>query len=132
MNFISSFIHRHIGHRPNLVKIFHNIGWLFFDKILRMGLGFFVGVWIVRYLGPEQFGLLSFAAAFVGLFGAFTALGLQGIVVRDIVRNPDCAPESLGTSAILQLIGGVAAYLIVLVAIAYLRPEDSIARSLLF
>ena len=130
MNFIPSFIHRRIGHRPNLVKIVHNIGWLFFDKILRMGVGFFVGVWIVRYLGPEQFGLLSFAAAFVGLFGAFTALGLQGIVVRDIVRNPDCAPESLGTSAILQLIGGVAAYLIVLVAIAYLRPEDSIARTI--
>ena len=130
MNFISSFIHRRIVHRPNLVKIVHNIGWLFFDKILRMGVGFFVGVWIVRYLGPEQFGLLSFATAFVALFGAFAALGLQSIVVRDIVRNPDCAPETLGTTAILQLIGGTAAYLIVLVAIAYLRPDDSIARSI--
>ena len=130
MNFISSFIHRRIGHRPNLVKIVHNISWLFFDKILRVGMGFFVGVWIVRYLGPEQFGLLSFAAAFVGLFGAFASLGLQSIVVRDIVRNLDCAPETLGVTAILQLIGGIAAYLIVLVAIAYLRPDDSIARSI--
>jgi PST family polysaccharide transporter len=95
-----------------------------------MGVGFFVGVWIVRYLGPEQFGLLSFAAAFVGLFGAFATLGLQGIVVRDIVRNLDCIPETLGTTAILQLISGTAAYLIVLIAIAYLRPDDSIARSI--
>jgi len=130
MNFISSFIHRRIGHRPNLVKIVHNIGWLFFDKILRMGVGFFVGVWIVRYLGPEQFGLLSFAAAFVGLFGAFVSLGLQSIAVRDIVRNLDCAPETLGITAILQLISGTAAYLIVLIAIAYLRPDDSIARTI--
>jgi PST family polysaccharide transporter len=95
-----------------------------------MGVGFFVGVWIVRYLGPEQFGLLSFVTAFAGLFGAFAALGLQGIVVRDIVRNPDCAPETLGTTAILQLISGTAAYLIVLIAIAYLRPDDSIARTI--
>ena len=130
MNFISSFIHRRISHRPNLVKIVHNIIWLFFDKILRMGVGFFVGVWIVRYLGPEQFGLLSFITAFIGLFGVFAALGLQSIVVRDIVRDPDCAPEILGTTAILQLIGGVAAYLIVLVAIAYLRPDDSIAHTI--
>ena len=130
MNFISSFIHRRIAHRPNLEKIVHNIGWLFFDKILRMGVGFFVGVWIVRYLGPEQFGLLSFATAFVGLLGAFATLGLQSIVVRDIVRNPDCAPETLGTTAILQLIGGTAAYLIVLIAIAYLRPDDAIVRSI--
>jgi len=130
MNFISRFIHRRIAHRPNLVKIVHNISWLFFDKILRMGVGFFAGVWIVRYLGPEQFGLLSFATAFAGLFGAFATLGLQGIVVRDIVRNPNCAPETLGTTAILQLIGGIAAYLIVLVAIAYIRPDDSIARTI--
>lgn len=130
MNFIFSFIYSRIAHRPNLVKIIHNISWLFFDKILRMGVGFFVGVWIVRYLGPEQFGLLSFAGAFVGLFGAFSALGLQEIVVRDIVRNPDCAPETLGTAAILQLIGAAAAYLIILVAIAYLRPDDAIARTI--
>ena len=130
MNFITNFIFRPIAHRPNLVKIVHNISWLFFDKILRMGVGFFVGVWIVRYLGPEQFGLLSFATAFTALFGAFATLGLQGIVVRDIVRNPNCAPETLGTTAILQLIGGIAAYLLVLVAITYLRPDDSIARTI--
>jgi O-antigen/teichoic acid export membrane protein len=130
MNFITNFIFRPIAHRPNLVKIVHNISWLFFDKILRMGVGFFVGVWIVRYLGPEQFGLLSFATAFTALFGAFATLGLQGIVVRDIVRNPNCAPETLGTTAILQLIGGIATYLLVLVAITYLRPDDSIARTI--
>jgi O-antigen/teichoic acid export membrane protein len=130
MNFISSFIYCRIAHRPNLIKIVHNISWLFFDKILKMGLGFFVGVWIVRYLGPEQFGLLSFATAFVGLFGAFATLGFQDIVVRDIVRNPNRAPETLGTTAILQLIGGIAAYLIILVAIVYLRPDDSIARTI--
>jgi PST family polysaccharide transporter len=96
-----------------------------------MGVGFFIGVWIVRYLGPEQFGLLSFATAFVGLFAAFTALGLQSIVVRDIVHNPDCASETLGTIAILQLISGIAAYLMVLVAIVNLRPDDAIARTII-
>lgn len=130
MNFIFRFINRRIAHRSNLVKIFHNINWLFFEKILRMGVGFFVGVWIVRYLGPEQFGLLSFATALVGLLGSFATLGLQAIVVRDIVRNPDSAPEILGTTAILQLIGGVVAYLTILVAILYLRPDDAIARTI--
>lgn len=95
-----------------------------------MGVGLFVGVWIVRYLGPEQFGLLSFATAFVGLFGAIAALGLQRIVVRDIVRNPDCARETLGTAALMQLIGGLLSYLLILVAIAYLRPDDAIVRTI--
>lgn len=93
-------------------------------------MGLFVGVWITRYLGPEQFGLLSFATAFIGLFGAIAALGLQFIVVRDIVRNPDCARETLGTAALMQLIGGLLSYLLILVAIAYLRPDDAIVRTI--
>jgi O-antigen/teichoic acid export membrane protein len=95
-----------------------------------MGVGMLVGVWIARYLGPEQFGLLSFAMAFTGLFGAIAALGLQGIVVRDIVRNPDCAQDTLGTAAVLQLIGGLVAYLLILIVIGSLRPDDALARGI--
>ena len=130
MNFIFNFIRLRITHRPNLVKIIENIGWLSFDQLLRMGVGFFIGVWIVRYLGPEQFGVLSFAGAFAGLFGAFTALGLPSIVVRDIVNDPDCTTETLGTTAVLQFISGIVNYLLMLAAIAYLRPNDIITQTI--
>ena len=95
-----------------------------------MGVGLFVGVWIARYLGPEQFGLLNFATAFTAMFGAFAALGMEGIVVRDIVRDPGRAGATLGTAAVLQFLGGFIAYLLILVAIAYLRPNDTLTRSI--
>ena len=63
-----------------------------------------VGVWVARYLGPEQFGLLNFAVAFISLFGAVASLGLQGIVVRNIVQDPVCKNETLGTAAALLLL----------------------------
>ncbi|WP_242479729.1 oligosaccharide flippase family protein [Lamprobacter modestohalophilus] len=85
MNLIPTFIHRRIAHRPNLVKIVDNIGWLFIDKLLRMGVGLFVGVWVARYLGPEQFGLLNFAPAFTGLFGATAYLRPDDTLARAIV-----------------------------------------------
>ena len=131
MNLIPPYILSRIAHRPNLVKIVENIGWLFIDKILRMGVGLLVGVWVARYLGPEQFGLLNFATAFTGLFGAIAALGLQGIVVRDIVRDPESAHLTLGTAAVMQLVGGLVAYLLILGAIAYLRPDDALARGII-
>ena len=130
MNLIPAFIHRRIEHRPNLLKIVDNIGWLFFDKILRMGVGLFVGVWIARYLGPEQFGLLSFATAFVGLFGAIATMGLQGIVVRDIVRDPWGKEETLGTAAVLQFLGGLIAYGLILATIFWLRADDALAKTI--
>ena len=130
MSLVPAFVHRRIAHRPNLVKIVDNIGWLFFDKVLRMGVGLFVGVWVARYLGPEQFGLLNFALAFTGLFGAIATLGLQGIVVRDIVRDPDGAKFTLGTAAILHLVSGFLTFLLILFAIAQLRPDDPLARTI--
>lgn len=128
MNLIPAFISRRIAHRPNLVKIVDNIGWLFFDKVLRMGVGLFVGVWVARYLGPEQFGLLNFATAFIGLFGAIATLGLKGIVVRDIVRDPGGKEETLGTAAVLQFLGGLIAYGLILTTIFWLRADDTLAK----
>lgn len=101
-----------------------------FDKILRMGVGLLVGVWIARYLGPEEFGLLNLTNAFISLFGAIAGLGLQGIVVRDIVRDPQCAPLTLGTAALLQLVGGFVSYMLILGAFIYLRPDDIMAHTI--
>ena len=58
VNIVPAFIRRRIAHRPNLLKIVDNIGWLFFDKVLRMGVGLLVVVWVARYLGPQEFGSL--------------------------------------------------------------------------
>jgi len=127
VNIIPSFIRRKIEHRPDLRRVVSNVGWLFFDKILRMGVGLFVGVWVARYLGPEQFGLFSFAIALVSLFGAFVVLGLPSIVVRDIVRNPSGKEVTLGTAAFLQLIGGVLSYAVLLACVFWLRTDDSLA-----
>jgi O-antigen/teichoic acid export membrane protein len=130
MRLIPAFIYQRIEHRPNLLKIIDNISWLFFDKILRMGVGLLVGVWVARYLGPEQFGLFNFATAFVGMFGVLAGLGLQGIVVRDIVRDPACKYETLGTASVLQLLCGSLAYVCVLGSIFWLRPDDTLAKFL--
>ncbi len=121
-------LRRRVERRPGLVKILDNIGWLFFDKIVRMGVGLLVGVWIARYLGPDQFGQLNYATAFVGLFAAIAGLGLNGIVVRDIVRDPESANSTLGTAFVLQVMGGLLAVILVIGAVIWLRPDDRLIQ----
>ena len=82
-----------------------NTSWLMAERILRMIVALFVGVYVARYLGPENFGLLSYALSFAGLFLAIATLGLDGIVVRDIVKNPSGSDQLLGTAFLLK-IGG--------------------------
>lgn len=91
------------------------MSWLFLDKLFRMGISLFIGVWIARYFGPNQFGVFSYAMALVAVFTSIASLGFQGVVVRDIVSDPSSAGETLGTSALLQAIAGVISYLALLV-----------------
>ena len=89
-----------------------------------MSVGLFVGVWIARYLGPEQFGILSYAQAFVALFSALATLGLDSIVIRDIVREPQYKDMLLGTAFILKLSGGIIAISIAFCSVLLTNPDD--------
>jgi len=113
---------------PVLRKIAVNFSWLFVDKILRLSVSFLVAVWLARHLGPEQFGLLSFSVALVSLCGAIAALGLNGIVVRDLINQPEQVRQTLGSAFILKLIAALLAYCILIIAIFSLRPDDSLSK----
>lgn len=87
-----------------LKKYLKNTSWVFIGKILRMVAGLFVGVWVARYLGPSQFGIISYVQSFVGLFSVIASLGLGGIVVRELVKDEDRSSELVGTSFVLKII----------------------------
>lgn len=120
------FLRQKLEDRPYLQNVVGNTGWLFAEKMVRMGVGLFVGVWVARFLGPEQFGYLSYALAFVSLFSAIAGLGLDGIVIRELVRDPSGKDEILGTAFVLKFMSGVLSFLTVLAAIRLLRPTDSL------
>lgn len=124
---LPSSIRARFENRPNLVRILVNTGWLIFDKIFRMGMGLIVGVWVARYLGPQQFGLFNYATAVVALFSAVSTLGLNNIVVRDLVKMPQDASTTLGTAFLLQIIGGCVAFCVALLAVTVMRPGDGLA-----
>ena len=127
---LPSFIGTPLEGQLRLKNIISNTGWLFADRALRMGVGLFVGVWVARYLGPEQFGLYSYAIAFVGMFGVLAGLGLESIVVRDIVRDPTSREEVMGTAFVLKLAVGLLTFLLAVATIAWIRPQDSITIGL--
>ncbi|HBR14290.1 MAG TPA: flippase [Candidatus Omnitrophica bacterium] len=113
-----------IKNSPNPLRILKNISWLFVDNIFRMGVGLFIVAWIARYLGPEQYGLWNYAIAFTVLFTAFATLGLNNIVVREIVKRPDQKDEILGSAFILKFLGGLLTLILTVTIIYFLRDGD--------
>ncbi len=88
-------------------KYLTNTSWLFVERVVRLVVVLFTGILVARYLGPELFGQLNYATGFVGLFFALTTMGLDEIVVRDLVKRPDRREELMGTAATIKLAGSV-------------------------
>ncbi|QFS43259.1 flippase [Nostoc sphaeroides] len=112
------------------LAVIHNIAWLFIDRILRMGFGLVLGVWIARYLGVQQFGIFNYATAFVALFNPLTNLGLDSLVIRSIMRNPEAKDQILGTAFWLKLGGGIGCVLLTVSSIFILRQNDQLTVGL--
>ena len=94
-------------------KYLKNTSWLFIERVVRLGVVLAVGIYLARYLGPAEFGKLSYATGFVGLFFAFASMGLDEIVVRDLVRHPEKRDEILGTAWMLKFFGTIILFALV-------------------
>ena len=111
-----------------LRNILGNINWLTAGIIFKDIVGLFVIAWVARYLGPEQFGLMNYAIAFVVLFSSLSTLGLDNIVIRNILLRPDQKFKYIESAFILKLLGSLLMLLLSSVVIYILQPENSLVR----
>jgi PST family polysaccharide transporter len=126
VNLLPQVLRDRMSGRHNLQAALGNSGWLFADKVFRLGVGLFIGVWVARYLGPGRFGLLNYSIAFTSLFSALATLGLDGVVVRELVKSPDQKNVLLGSAFALKLIGAMITFIFVLGAVSIVRPGDTL------
>ena len=124
IKYLPRFLRDKLTDRHRLQSILGNSTWLLADKALRMGVGLVVGVWLARYLGPERFGRFNYAIAFVALFSPIAIFGLDGIVVRELVRRPECKQEILGSAFAIRIAGSFLAFALALAAILIVREGD--------
>ena len=120
-----------LKNHKGFMKYFKNTSWLFAEKILRIVVGLFVGVWIARYLGPEQFGIFSYAQSFVGLFTAIATLGLNGIVIRELVKDESRSNDIIGTAFWLKLMGAFGVFGVLAIAVNF-TSNDGYTNTLIF
>ncbi len=117
----------HVGFQ----KYLRNTGWMFGGKFLTLGISFFVGAYIARYLGPSNYGLLSYVISFVGLFGFLASFGIDNIVSREIIKDHAKKDELIGTGFYLKIIGSIMAIIAVFI-ISFFTTKDIFTLGLIW
>lgn len=100
-----------------------HFGWLFAERIARGLIVFGTGLLVARHLGPASLGTLSVALALVTLLAGWVQFGVEGVVSRDVLLQPEQAAEQVASAAVLRLMVGVLSWF-ALLGVAWALPED--------
>lgn len=113
-------------------RFLQNTGWMAFAQIYQMVISLFIGVISARYLGPTNYGTINYAASYISFFTIFCALGLEGIVVKEMISKREQEGIILGSGIAMRLIAGVLSMIAVCVIVYFLNPNDSVLLTVTF
>ena len=81
-----------------------NAGWLIGGKVLQMIISLFVGTITARYLGPSNYGIIGYVSAYIAFFNSLCTLGINSLLVKEFIDNPEKEGEILGSSLVLRIV----------------------------
>ena len=88
-------------------RILKNATWIITCKIVQSLLNLLIGLITARYLGPSNYGVISYVASVVAFAMPLMQLGLKHTLVKEFVKSPEREGAILGTSLVLNIISSI-------------------------
>ncbi len=88
-------------------QVFNNAKWIIVCKIVQSILQLIIGMISARYLGPSNYGLINYANSIVAFALPIMKLGLDAILVHELVKEPEREGEIMGTSLLLNIVSSI-------------------------
>lgn len=97
------------------------------EKIALLAINFAISILIARYLGPEQFGQMSYLLALLVLFSPLAAVGLNSIITRELHANPQNEVLILGTALTIRIGGALLAFVLGMIVMPLIITDNQTA-----
>jgi len=88
-------------------KIVRNASWIIGARIAQAILSLIVSSLTARFLGPSNYGLIGYAQSIVTFVIPIMQLGLNAVLVQEIIKKPQDEGKILGTSLIMTFISAI-------------------------
>ncbi|MDY9927601.1 flippase [Methanosarcina sp.] len=105
-------------------SIAKNSLFLLSGQIISIVFGFFYFIYMARYLGAEDLGILSFALSFTIIIGLLGDLGLSSLMTREVSRNQSLAPKYLGNVLFIKVFLAIVTFGVVVIVINVLDYSE--------
>ena len=103
-----------------------NTNWLIFQNIYSMLLSLVVGALSARYLEPANYGLIGYGTSLVNLFTSVSQLGLDSVLLNEIVTHPKEKGKFIGTAVCMRLPASILSFCCILVMVFIIEPGNQL------
>lgn len=98
-------------------KVVKNAAWIVVCHVAQALINLIMNMLTARYLGPSNYGLISYAASIVAFVVPIMQLGLNAVLVQELVNHPEKEGQTMGTAILLNVAASlVSSVLVVLFA----------------
>ena len=104
-------------------RIISNVFWALVGKFTGLASALLVGIFVARYLGPTQYGIMNYAVSFVTLFLVIATFGFENIEIREEAKANDQKDVILGTVFVLRLLLSIVT-IVTISVVAYINETD--------
>lgn len=107
-------------------KMAHNAGWLIGAKVYQVAVNLFVSMLTARFLGPSNYGLINYAASFTALFTSVCTLGINSVLVNELLSQRHSQGKVLGSSIGLRLASSFFSVVTIVALACALNPGEKL------
>ena len=113
-------------------KFLTNTSWMVGERIFEMCISLIIGMLTARYLGPSNYGIINYCISFVSFFTSICTLGLEGIIVKELVDNPNQEGTILGTGIFMRCVSSILSIICMVILLTILNPHDKVVLAVGF
>lgn len=84
-----------------------NASWIFIGRAFQLILTFVTTMLVTRYLGPTKYGTITYTFSYVSLFLPICTLGMNDIVVKELIDNKNDRNTTMGTIISLRFLSSL-------------------------
>lgn len=84
-----------------------NASWIMVGRFFQLALTFVTTMLVTRYLGPTDYGKLTYIYSYIQLFIPICAMGMNDIIVKELVENKQDNDKILGSATLIRLISSI-------------------------
>lgn len=107
-------------------RVVSNAKWMIAEQAVQMLVSLIIGMITARYLGPANYGVINYCVAYVSFFTAIAGLGIEAIVVKELVAHLDREGEIVGSSIFLRTGAGLLSIISIMLILFFVDEGNTL------